>query len=115
MHSRSLQQKMLASWIAERQRSPLNENASRQCGSKNRSTRRAPHAKIPRPKFTNGRLRTLLPGRQCANDPRGRDGRVREKLAAGGAVEAISILPSLNVKTARLWRGIVPVTHLAWE
>ena len=31
----------------------------------------------------------------------------REELAAGIAVEAISILPSLNVKTARWWRGIV--------
>src|SRR5262249_48156276 len=30
-------------------------------------------------------------------------------------VEATSILPSLNVKTARLWRAIVPFTHLARE
>src|SRR5262249_62025521 len=30
-------------------------------------------------------------------------------------VEATSILPSLNVKTARSWRGIVPFTHLARE
>src|SRR5215831_6506661 len=29
--------------------------------------------------------------------------------------EATGILPSLNVKTARLWRGIVPFTHLARE
>jgi len=28
-------------------------------------------------------------------------------------VEATSILPSLNVKTARSWRGIVTFTHLA--
>src|SRR5262249_37554642 len=28
---------------------------------------------------------------------------------------ATSILPSLNVKTARSWRGIVPFTHLARE
>src|SRR5215468_4006374 len=30
-------------------------------------------------------------------------------------VEATSILPSLNVKTARSWRGILPFTHLARE
>jgi hypothetical protein len=30
-------------------------------------------------------------------------------------VEATSILPSFNVKTARSWRGIVPFTHLARE
>ena len=30
-------------------------------------------------------------------------------------VEATSILPSLNVKTARPWRGIVAFTHLARE
>src|SRR5262245_57076077 len=29
--------------------------------------------------------------------------------------ETTRILPSLNVKTARLWRGIVPFTHLARE
>src|SRR5215475_13307752 len=55
-------------------------------------------------------------------DARGRDGGVREELAAGVVqlkpeteVEATSILPSLNVKTARSWRGIVPFTHLARE
>ena len=31
------------------------------------------------------------------------------------AVEATSILPSLNAKTARSWRGILPFTHLARE
>src|SRR6516165_10456704 len=30
-------------------------------------------------------------------------------------VEATSILPSLNGKTARSWRGIVPFAHLARE
>jgi hypothetical protein len=30
-------------------------------------------------------------------------------------VEATSILPSLNGKTTRSWRGIVPFTHLARE
>ena len=30
-------------------------------------------------------------------------------------VGATSILPSLNVKTARSWRGILPFTHLARE
>src|SRR6516225_1937378 len=30
-------------------------------------------------------------------------------------VEATSVLPSLKVKTARSWRGIVPFTHLARE
>src|SRR6516164_9092859 len=29
--------------------------------------------------------------------------------------QATSILPPLNVKTARSWRGIVPFTHLARE
>jgi len=29
--------------------------------------------------------------------------------------EATSILPPLNVKTARSWRDIVPFTHLARE
>src|SRR5262245_26005524 len=40
---------------------------------------------------------------------------VREELAAGIAVEATSILPSLNGKTARSWRGIISFTHLARE
>jgi hypothetical protein len=40
---------------------------------------------------------------------------VREELAAGIAVEATSILPSLNGKTTRSWRGIVVFTHLARE
>ena len=47
---------------------------------------------------------------------------VRQELAAGVVqwtpkteVEATSILPSLNGKTARSWRGIVPFTHLARE
>ena len=35
-----------------------------------------------------------------------------KRLAAGGAT---SILPPLNVKTARSWRGILPFTHLARE
>src|SRR5262245_38107032 len=55
-------------------------------------------------------------------DARGRDGGIRKKLAAGVAqlkltreVEATSIVPSLNGKTARSWRGIVPFTHLARE
>ena len=45
-----------------------------------------------------------------------------KKLAAGVVqlkltreVEATSILPSLNVKTGRSWRGILPFTHLARE
>ena len=53
---------------------------------------------------------------------RGGDGGIREELAAGVVqlepktkVEATSILPSLNGKTARSWRGIVPFTHLARE
>ena len=29
--------------------------------------------------------------------------------------QTTSILPPLNVKTARSWRGIVPFTHLARE
>jgi hypothetical protein len=44
----------------------------------------------------------------------------REKLAAGVVqlkptteVEATSFLPSLKVKTASSWRGIVPFAHLA--
>src|SRR5262245_23869756 len=47
---------------------------------------------------------------------------VREELAAGVVqwkpkteVEATSILPSLNGKTARSRRGILPFTHLARE
>src|SRR5262245_52804285 len=47
---------------------------------------------------------------------------VREELAAGVVqlkpeteVEATSILPSLNVKTARPRRGILPFTHLTRE
>ena len=51
---------------------------------------------------------------------RGRDDRVREKLAAGVVqlkptteVEATSFLPSLKVKTPSSWRGIVPFAHLA--
>ena len=34
-------------------------------------------------------------------------------MEAKAEVEATSILPSLNVKTARSWRGIVAFTHLA--
>src|SRR6516225_2664204 len=37
---------------------------------------------------------------------------VAKRLTAGGAT---SILPSLNGKTARSWRGILPSTHLARE
>ena len=55
-------------------------------------------------------------------DARGRDGSVRQELAAGVVqwkpkteVEATSNLPSLNGKTARSWRGILPFTHLARE
>src|SRR5262249_39371494 len=47
---------------------------------------------------------------------------VRQELAAGGVqgtpkteVEATSIPPSLNGKTAPSWRGIVPFTHLPRE
>src|SRR5262245_33611853 len=47
---------------------------------------------------------------------------VREELAAGVVqlkpeteAEATSILSSLNCKTARPWRGILPFTHLARE
>jgi hypothetical protein len=61
-------------------------------------------------------------GKAETGDARGRDGGVREELAAGVVqlkptteVEATSILLSLNGKTARLWRGIVPFTHLARE
>src|SRR5262249_29718905 len=53
---------------------------------------------------------------------RGRDGGVREELAAGVVqwtpkteVEATSILPSLNGKTARPWRGTLPFKRLARE
>jgi hypothetical protein len=55
-------------------------------------------------------------------DARGCHGGVRQELAAGVVqwkpkteVEATSILPSLNVKTARSCRGIVAFTHLARE
>src|SRR5215471_18632546 len=55
-------------------------------------------------------------------EARGRDGGVRQELAAGAVqwkprteVEATSILLSLNVKTVRSWRGIVAFTHLARE
>src|SRR5262245_53793107 len=58
----------------------------------------------------------------CKRDARGRDGGVREESAAGVVqrtpkteVEATSILPSLNGKTARSWRDILPFTHLARE
>ena len=40
---------------------------------------------------------------------------VREELAAGIAAEATSILPSLNGRTARSRRVIVPLTHLERE
>jgi len=68
--------------------------------------------RIPREPHTDARLRA---------DARGRDGGVRQELAAAvNAVEAkteletTSILPS-KVKTARSWRGIVSFTHLARE
>ena len=55
-------------------------------------------------------------------DARGGDGGVRKVLAPGVVqlepktkVEPTSILPSLNVKTARSRRAIVPSTHLARE
>ena len=65
--------------------------------------------------------------RNCTNsrpraDARGRDGGVREELAAGVVqrkpkteIEVTSILPSLNGKTARSWHGIVLFTRLARE
>src|SRR5262249_41984772 len=59
---------------------------------------RAPHA--------DARLR---------GDARDRDGGVRQGLAAGGAWKQPAPLPSLNVKTVRSWRGILPSTHLARE
>src|SRR5262249_47332183 len=52
------------------------------------------------------------PDARLCGDARGRDGGVRQKLAAELAT---SILPSLNGKTKRSWRGIVPFTHLARE
>src|SRR5215831_8829631 len=67
--------------------------------------------RIPRGPHTDARLRRDAPGRHG-----------REELAAGVVqwkpkteVEATSILPFLNGKTARSWRGIVPFTHLARE
>ena len=69
--------------------------------------------RAPRRPHANPRLRA---------DTRGRDDGVRQELAAGVVqlkpkteVEATSILPSLNRKTARLLRAIVPFTHLARE
>src|SRR5262249_36603463 len=60
-------------------------------------------------------------GKAETGDARSRDGGVREELAAGVVqlkptteVEQPASCP-LNVKTARLWRGIVPSTHLARE
>jgi hypothetical protein len=54
------------------------------------------------------------------SDARGRDGGVREELAVGVVepateVETNGILPSLDGKTARSWRGIVSSTRLARE
>src|SRR5262252_9370407 len=40
---------------------------------------------------------------------------INNRCGAGGPEAVTSILPSLNVKTARLWRAIVPSTHLARE
>src|SRR5262249_19228300 len=67
---------------------------------------------------------SMLPlgsGKAETGDARSRDGGVREELAAGVVqlkptteVEQPASCP-LNVKTARLWRGIVPFTHLARE
>ena len=60
-----------------------------------------------------------LPGADCkgVDYPPGCDGGLRQELAAGVVqlkpkteVEATSILPSLNGKTARSWRGIVSFT-----
>ena len=63
-----------------------------------------------------------MAGLEAHGYARGRDGGVREELAVGVVqfkptteVKATSILPSLNGKTSRSWRGIVPFTHLARE
>ena len=60
--------------------------------------------------------------RKLRGDARGRDGGVRQVTAARVVqlkpkteVEATSILPSLNGKTARSWRGTVPLRTFARE
>src|SRR5262249_56245981 len=65
--------------------------------------------------------RNRTPHARLCGDARGRDGGVREELAAG-VVQWKPRLRSkqpascpLNVKTAPSWRGIVPFTHLARE
>jgi hypothetical protein len=59
--------------------------------------------RAPRGPHADARLRS---------DARSRNGGVRQKLAAELAT---SILPSLNGKTTRSWRGIVSSTRLARE
>ena len=53
------------------------------------------------------------------SDARGRDGGARQELAAGVVqlkpTTEVQALPSLDVKTARSCRGILPSTHLARE
>src|SRR5262249_9329092 len=67
------------------------------------------HLKLARwlgPRYMGGlRIMQLLRATAATSEPE----RPRQR------VEATSILPSSNGKTARSWRGIVPFTHLARE
>src|SRR5215813_924795 len=95
--------------LARRRRRPHHEG--RRCADRHVMDVDA-RVRIPRGPHTDARLRA---------DARGRDGGVRQELAAAVSaveakteVETTSILPS-KVKTARSWRGILASTHLARE
>src|SRR5262249_25479237 len=95
--------------LARRRRRPHHEG--RRCADRHVMDVDA-RVRIPRGPHTDARLRA---------DARGRDGGVRQELAAAVSaveakteVETTSILPS-KMKTARSWRGIFAFTHLARE
>src|SRR5262249_246032 len=48
----------------------------------------------------------------CTDDASGDTG---DRHSCFGCAASAAVQPSLNVKTARSWRGIVPFTHLARE
>src|SRR5262245_27675258 len=96
--------------LARRRRRPHHEG--RRCADRHVMDMEV-RVRILRGPHTDARLRA---------DARGRDGGVRQELAAAVSaveakteVETTSILPSLNGMTARSSRGIFPFAHLARE
>src|SRR5262249_4803418 len=104
-------------WGKGGRRCPRRERTS---PSASPSCRRGHLSRRPRGRRSLHRRLPLHSGHASARlraDARGRDGGIRKELAAGVSRRQRweATASSLNVKTARSWRGIVPSTHLARE